>query len=324
MERPDYLSGWVVLSYPGVIQIILRGTLLQRAASPPKCADYDNGWCNARSAYAKGLWIADDLYPNAISAGENSHIIFGNRYDYYTFDTPTPSGDIVSVAVWAEVRGKCALSLNLVYGDDTSEMHQYEWESLVYTEKPAGGAWAWSDLASGTLKAGVKCYRIADKFESGTCRRLKVVITTTTGEITLWPTGDYVPDYIYQLQPVCGNYLEDLTKGQELADSLCDDSVIPPALFRSGIDAITTDPCITSDLSEVAPRFSVINSVKVSIMYACNDADGSAGYIRPFLEIDGTKYLWRLQSLDSPEYYAERRIRVHLEHQPGHVCCMGL
>jgi hypothetical protein len=247
-------------------------------------------------------------YPDAISSGSNYEIIYGNRYDYYTFPTPAESGDIISVAVWAEVRGQCALSLNLVYGENTSEMHQFEWESLVYTEKPAGGAWAWSDLESGTLKAGVKCYRIPDKNEFGTCRRLKVVITTTTGEITLWPSGDYVPNYIYHLQPVCGNYLEDLEKGQELADSLCEDSDIPPALFRSGTDAITTDPCITSDLSEVAPRFSVINSINVFIKYSCNDATGSLGYIRPFIEINGTKYYGDSESLNTPESYIEHTL----------------
>lgn len=260
--------------------------------------DYPNSWCNKYEVDddVEGYctYYGDKLknltfWQDAISAGSNFSVIWIDRYDYYTFPTPTESGDIISVAVWAEVRGKCAMGLNLDWGDPTTENHQFEWESEVYTEKPAGGAWAWSDLASGTLKAGVKCYYLLDKNDSGTCRRLKVVITTTTGEITLWPSGDYVPNYTYALQPVCGNYLDDLDLGDELADTVCDDDGSPPVLYRAG-SATVTDPCITSDLSEVAPRFSVINSVNVSSKYTCNDVTGSTGYIRLFIEINGTKY----------------------------------
>lgn len=251
--------------------------------------DEELGEFHIRCEYYNEFLPNISFWQDAISAGDNFSIIYGDRYDYYTFPTPAESGDIISVAVWAEVRGKCALSLNTVYGEPTSETHQFEWESLTYTAKPAGGAWAWSDLASGTLIAGVKCYYRIEKNDSGTCRRLKVVITTTTGTITLWPSGDYIPDYAYCLQPVCGNYLEDLDKGDELADTVCDDGGSPPVLYRAG-SATVTDPCIISDLSEVAPRFSVINSVNVFAKYTCNNVSGSTGYVRLFIEVNGTKY----------------------------------
>lgn len=254
------------------------------------CNYYESKWtgydyaayCNLYAMYQTGF----NFPQRATDYGNAYKILAGDAVARFGFPDPTPDGDIVSVAVWAEVRGSVKIRLNSTYGDATSGTHMFAWESLVYNEKPGGGAWAWSDINA--LTAGV--YLTYDYYGSGACRRLKVVITTTTTEITLWPNSDVD---VYDSMPMIGNYLEDIELCDRIIDEVIDDYYYlrGPFLYTNKVDDTYQNSYYTSDLSEVAPAFSEIDSIKVTFGFVGSalDADNTS-YVRPFLEIGGTKY----------------------------------
>ncbi len=223
------------------------------------------------------------FWKQAVDFGDAYKILAVDAIASFGFPDPTPDGDIVSVAVWAEVRGSVKIRLNSTYGAATSGTHMFAWESLVYNEKPGGGAWAWSDINA--LTAGV--YLTYDYHGSGACRRLKVVITTTTAEITLWPNSDVG---VYYSMPMIGNYLEDIELCDRIIDEVIDDYLYlrGPFLYTNKVDDTYKNSYYTSDLSEVAPAFSEIDSIKVTFGFV-GRSEGSA-YIRAYLEIGGVKY----------------------------------
>lgn len=257
-----------------------------------------NVWCN----YYESKWTGHDyaaycnLYAmyqtwfkfpqRATDYGDAYKILADDAGAVFGFPDPTPDGDIVSVAVWAEVRGRVKIRLNSTYGDATSGSHMFAWESLAYNSDPAGGSWTWAKINA--LTAGVNLYH--DYFGSGACRRLKVVITTTTTEITLWPNSDVAA---YTSMPMIGNYLEDIELCDRIIDEVIDDYLYlrGPFLYTARVDSTYQNSYYTSDLSEIAPAFSEINSIKVTFGFVGSalDAD-NASYVRPFLEIGGTKY----------------------------------
>jgi len=246
-------------------------------------------YCNYYGFYLDNWEASGGFWQHATDFGEAYYILAGDVVSVFGFPDPTPDGDIVSVTVWAEIRGKAEIKLNSVYGEATSDTHMFAWESLVYEKKPGGGAWAWSDINA--LTAGVKLYY--NIFGSGACRRLKVVITTTTTEITLWPNSDV---NVYGSMPMIGNYLEDIGLCDEIIEDYNYYLESIPVLYTSRVDSSYANPEYKSDLSEVAPAFSEIGSVTVTAAIG-GKSDSSASYSRVFLEIGGTKYY------GSPNYF---------------------
>lgn len=249
-------------------------------------------YCNSYYHVIGGGW---PFFDPAEYIDDAYWITNADRTAVFSFATPAESGTIISVIVWAEVRGRAKISLNSSYGVEEDD-HQYSWVSLPYRQKPAGGDWAWPDLAAGTLRAGIYLYW--DEIAPGACRRLKVEIVTTTGSIYLWP----VATVSETVQKIAGNYLYDPAIGDVLsADEDCD---ALPLIMAARTTSATATKYLTSDLAEVAPNFSVIYNVRVAFSYR-GSTSNAGSYIKPYLVIAGTKYYGTARALGNTYYLYE-------------------
>lgn len=276
-----YCTHWATISLPQDHLCTSCVHWWEYFAPPPTGEIKETNWCDYYNdhptkwmPYRPPYYV--DAYQKSISDME----------DLYTFQTTTHPGTVAKVTVWAEVRGEAELSIQLgagtrYYSGPTFINHRYGWEAFEHTTKPGGGSWAWSDLTSGNLKAGIYLYYDASGMAA--CRRLKVVVTTSTGaEVTVWPNATSENECMV----AAGNYLEDFDLCTALEDS--GDRTLPilQAVRTSSSEA---NKYITSDLSELAPNFSVIGSIAVDYAYRASTPDADS-YVRPYLVIAGTKY----------------------------------
>ena len=130
----------------------------------------------------------------------------------FLFPTPSGSGTITNVSVWAQISGGAKTVLRIgstdyegVYEDHDAKL---DWIHTDYATKPDGSAWAWADLAAGELKAGVwldigyvqtartpqNLIATAYIGATSTCNRVKVRIDFIEGGVAkyveIWPNWD--------------------------------------------------------------------------------------------------------------------------------------
>lgn len=233
--------------------------------------------------------------PDTVALPKPIHRMFADGEDVFTFPAATGSGNITSVAIHAFAQGKCKVSLKVgsgtkTYSGTSSEKFVFSWFTKTFSKNPDGSAWEWADLAAGNVQAGIYLYCNSGD-NSGICRHFKLVVTTDEGEeVTVWPSGDVSTT----CRLVVGNPLIGASWPSTWKDT---GSVAYPMLEATTPAAGTvTDRYISSELSEVPPRFSVIGGITVSFSFRASTAV-SGSYARPFLEVAGTKYYGTSRSI---------------------------
>lgn len=260
---------------------------------------YFSGGCDACSYYQGNLdhsWCSgggglSEPYPLEPTEIIGSQLTFEDGEDIFSFPAPSGVGTIQKVSVHAYHQGKGQTVFQIgagdkVYGYETSTDYTFDWNITDYLTRPDGTAWSWSDLAAGTLTAGIRFFRYTGKVPSK-CRCLKVVIEKlvdgATVLETLWPSADVA----CSLVRVAGTPLSDSV----WADTWRADADVDYPLLESStpVSGTVMQRYIMSDLPTVPPRFSIITSMKVSFVFRATSSYGTS-YARTFIEVAGTKY----------------------------------
>lgn len=246
---------------------------------------YGRTWCINPS----GTWTSPPPLPDVVIEAQQR--TFSDGEDLFSFPEPSGVGSISQVSVHAHMQGKGQTVLQIgagtkVYGEETTGEYTFDWNIKSYLEKPGGGAWAWSDLAAGTLKAGIKLFCDAGKFQSK-CRRLKVVIEKTIDGLPvteeLWPSADVS----CTLNRIAGSPLSDSSWADAWKSAV--DFAYPLLCSETAILGGIVDRYIMSDLSDFPLRFSTVISMETSFVFRATSGYGTS-YARAFMEVGGTKY----------------------------------
>jgi hypothetical protein len=260
----------------------------------------DNTWC----AYHGWSGSAPNIIPTCYIYGNISttnpaqppvtvsplpmHRMNSDAEDIFIFPVGSGTGNIVNVAIHAFAQGKVKTSIKVgagtkTFSATTSEKFIFSWAVSTYATKPGGGAWSWDDLAAENIQAGIYLHG-NEGINPGICRHFKLVVTSDDGsEVTLWPSGDVSAT----ARVIAGNPLENSVWARAWAAT---GSTAYPCMEASTAAGSTiVDRYIASDLSEVPPRFSIIEGITVTSQYRASSAYAGS-YARAFLEINGTKY----------------------------------
>lgn len=222
----------------------------------------------------------------------------------FSFPATALSGIITNVSLWHYSMGKCKTKLVIggktYYGSISKTTKIFDWENTDYSLRPDGANWKWADIAA--LRAGMHLYNLSDpehdstdygrfRYGNGILRHFKLVVSYTDSSgvartIDIWPSGTVSSNCIPVM--ACPIWMSNISKNWKSAGAHDFPLLSSVTGFAyAGVNPVM-DRTYESDLSEVPPPFSKINSVTLKIEY--KDYTEVGGNARLFLRVGGKKY----------------------------------